>query len=302
MARMVEPNGSLGGSPFGPFEEEDDMKTLVKVWTCIIVTVGIVASAGGAASASPPSNDSESGAISVDAVPFTQSVDTTDASADGPRFCTTQASVFYLFTPSADVRVQVDTLGSGYDTTLAIYTRDDVGQVRRIGCNDDRFGLASGLRFRAVAGTDYLFMVGSCCGNPPRGEPGQGGPLVLTVTEVSNVPIEATIEVEGGSVDPGTGIATITGTITCTTRSRVYAEGTLRQVRQGMFVARGYWYAYIPCTPGAPTPWSMEVDTETSVAFGAGPATIRRTLLDAYAGWRNEYYTTETVVASLQLA
>jgi hypothetical protein len=268
----------------------------------MLLAVTVVVAAGGPASASPPSNDVEASAIGVDAVPFTHSVDTSDANADGPRFCSSHASVFYAFTPPADVRVQVDTLGSGYDTTLAIYTRDDAGKVEQIGCNDDRFGGASGLRLRAEAGTTYVMMVGRCCGDPREGRTGRpGGPLVLTVTEVSTAPLEATLTVEGGAVDPTTGIATISGTITCSRRSIVYSEGVLRQLRQQVFLARGYWYASSACAPDAPIPWSIEVDTETSVVFGTGPATSRRYYLEAYAGWHAWFGTYEEAVSSLEL-
>jgi hypothetical protein len=278
------------------------MNTFMKVSMATLFAVTVVLSTGGPAFASPPSNDTESGAVRVDSVPFTHAVDTTDATPGGPRFCSSHASVFYTFTPSANVRVQVDTLGSEYDTTLAIYERDDAGNVVEVGCSDDRIGDASGLRLRALAGTAYVFMVGRCCGNPPRGEPGRpGGPLVLTVSAVSSAPLDVTISVGGGTVDPSTGVATISGTITCTRRAGVYVEGTLRQVRQGIFVARGYVSAYEACTPGAPVPWSTEVDTETSVIFGAGPATFKRYYLSAYAGWHQWFQMDEIEVSSLQL-
>lgn len=278
------------------------MKTTLRGLIPMLLAVTFVVSVGGPASASPPSNDVEARAIGVDTVPFTHSVDTSDANADGPRFCSSHASVFYTFTPSATVRVQVDTLGSDYDTTLAIYTRDELGKVGQIGCDDDRFGDASGLRLRAVAGTTYVVMVNRCCGNPREGRPGRpGGPLVLTVTKFSSASLLATLTVDRGTVDPSEGIATISGTITCSRRSIVYTEGVLNQLRQEVFVARGYWYAAIPCTPDAPVPWSMDVDTETSVVFGAGPATSRRYYLEAYAGWHTWFGTYEEEVSSLQL-
>ena len=278
------------------------MNTFMKVSMAMLFAVTVVLSTAGPAFASPPSNDTESGAVRVDAVPFTHAVDTTEATPDGERFCSSHASVFYTFTPSANVRIQVDTLGSEYNTTLAIYTRDDAGQVVEVACNDDRIGRASGLRLRAVAGTAYVFMVGRCCGNPSRGEAGRpGGPLVFTVSAVSSAPLEAAISVDGGTVDPNTGIATLSGTITCTKRSGVYAEGTLRQVRQGMFVARGYVTAYEVCSPDAPVPWSSEVDTDTSVIFGTGPAMFKPYYLSAYAGWHQGFETYEIEVSSLQL-
>lgn len=105
-----------------------------------------------------PSNDQESGAIPIGALPFTTSQDTTEATASGPNFCPTRASVFYSFTPSVTERVQVDTIGSDYDTILGVYRRTNTCQVRAMRCDDDRFGLTSGVRFRAVAGKTYIVM------------------------------------------------------------------------------------------------------------------------------------------------
>ena len=162
-------------------------------------------------------------------------------------------------TPAEDVYVQVDTLGSDYDTVMAIYTRDEAGRIVEGSCNDDRLGSASGLRLRAAAGTTYLFMVGRCCGNGSSDRPGgRGGQLVVTVTEVSSVPLDFVVTVDGGTVDPATGIATISGTITCTKRSLVYGDAELRQLRDGIFIARGGWYWYGTWMPDAPMTLSVE--------------------------------------------
>jgi hypothetical protein len=249
----------------------------------ILSSVVVVAMTGVIpAQAAPPTNDTEAGAVAVGPLPFTYTQDTSEAAPDGPRFCSNSASVFFTFTPEQDGRIQVDTMGSDYDTVLAIYRRDASGRVKRIDCNDDRFGLSSGLRFRASADTTYVFMVGQCCGNGRRG----GGELTLTVTEVADVDLNYTIGIDSGTVDAATGIATIQGTVTCNERAVVYREGSLRQLRQGLFVARGYWYVEVGCTPGETIDWSVEVDTETGVAFGAGSATIRNSFSAATDGFR----------------
>lgn len=274
------------------------LRNLTVVLMTAVVAASVVAIP---AVATPPSNDAEDGATIVDAVPFTVSPNTAEATAGGPRFCSTHASVFYTFTPNENARIQVDTLGSEYDTTLAIFTRDAAGRVQPIACNDDRFWPASGLRLRAVGGTTYVIMVGRCCGSPDQGRPGRpGGPLVLSVTEVPEVPLEVMLDVVGGTVD-AKGIASISGTISCTKRATVYAEGLLRQLRQGLFVARAYWWAQGVCGPGEPMPLTIEIDTESGVAFGSGPATVRRNYLSGYAGWREWIEHDETEVIPLQL-
>jgi hypothetical protein len=264
-----------------------------------VLVVGVVSAMGvSPAMAQPPTNDTEGNAVVVDDVPFTHSQDTSEAAPDGPRFCSNSASVFFSFTPSQDMRVQVDAIGSDFDTVLGVYRRDATGRVRPVTCNDDRFGLDSGLRFHASAGTGYVFMVGQCCGNGGGG----GGELVLTVTEVSDTALAYSIDVDDPSaVDTSTGIATITGTATCNERSLVYREGVLRQLRQGIFVARGFWAVEVPCSPGAPAVWSVEVDTDTGIAFGAGAAVIRNSFTASTDGFR-EFDSAEVADETIQLA
>lgn len=255
-------------------------RTGVVALTAMLLVAGMGV---GAAAAAPPSNDTEAGAIEIGSPPFTHSMDTSDATTDGPRFCTTQASVFYSFTPDAAGRVQVDLIGSEYDTTLGVYTRTDAGKVQPVTCNDDRFGYASGVRFRAQTGVTYFLIVGRCCGHRGSG----GGPLVLTAGLVTNVDLEYAIQLTSGTSDPATGLATLTGTVTCNERSTVYREANLRQLRQGIFLARGFFYISVVCTPGSPSQWSVEVDTKTGIAFGPGPAVIRTWYEFAYDGWRD---------------
>lgn len=249
--------------------------------------------------ASVPSNDTEAGAVVIGAVPFTHTADTTEATPGGPDFCTNSGSAFYRFTPTEDVWIQVDLVGSDYDTTLGAYTRDAEGKVQPLACNDDRLGDSAGVRLRVEAGTTYYFMAGRCCRSGRTG----GGELVLTVSEVVTEPLEVTFEVlDTGTVDPETGIATISGTATCNKRSSVYSEGRLRQLRGELFVARGYLGAYGTCAPDAPLEWTVDVETETSVVFGAGPATVTRWYTSAYAGWREWVDEYETVTVTISLA
>ena len=238
------------------------------------VSLGVLIALAPSAAAAP-SNDSESRALEVTSLPFTHEEDTTGADANGPRFCSNNTSVFFRLTPSDTVQVQADTIGSDYDTVLSVYTRD--GGVHEKGCSDDQFGLQSAVRFRAKAGVTYYFLVAQCCGS---GSDFGGGDLVFTVSRVSRKPLDATLEVSAsGTVDPATGLATISGTATCTARSEVDIEGQLRELRQGLFVARGYVFAPISCVPGDPVEWSVDVDTETGVAFGEGSARM------TYSAW-----------------
>lgn len=254
-----------------------------------------LAATAGPAEAAPPSNDTEAGAVTIGGVPFVHEADTSEATRGGPSFCSNRASVFYRFTPMEDARIQVDLIGSDCDTTLGLYTRGIDGRVEPIACSDDRIGLAAGVRLRAVAGTTYHFMVGRSCGD-------DGGRLVFTVSEVVPAPLETTFDVASpGTVEPATGVATISGTLMCTKRANVYLEGTLRQLRGDLFVARGSWWFSGVCTPETPLEWSSEVETGTSVVFGSGPATATLVYLNAYAGWRDWVDLDEVVTAPISL-
>jgi hypothetical protein len=268
---------------------EAAMRSIRRSLGVVAAVVLLAALSPTTALAAPPPNDSEAGAVEITALPFVDEADTSQATSGGPRVCTNVASVFYSFSPEESVRVQIDLIGSDYDTTLGVYRYTASGDRREVTCNDDRFGLDSGVRFRARAGTTYYVIVGRCCGFQRSGGPG-GGSLVLTATEVVDADLEYNLDVTGGTVDAETGIATLTGTVTCSERSVGWREGTLRQVRQGIFVARGYLYLEAVCTPGAPAEWSAEIDTETGIAFGPGSASVVSSYQAATDGWRDNVF------------
>ena len=56
--------------------------------------------------------------------------------------------------------IEANTFGSNYDTTLSVYTGSR-GSLMQLACNDDSGSLQSRIRFDAVAGTTYYFMVSS---------------------------------------------------------------------------------------------------------------------------------------------
>jgi hypothetical protein len=267
--------------PSNPSERRRAMRRLGAL--LVATTVIMVGLGATPAAAAPPSNDRESGAIAIGPLPFTTSQDTSEATAGGPRFCASRASVFYSLSSAVTQRVQVDTIGSDYDTVLAVYRRTAAGRVRALDCNDDRFGVASGVRFRAAAGKTYFLMVGQCCSNVGGG----GGELVLTATQVADVPLQFSLDVTGGTVDQATGLATLNGTLTCNERAFVFRDMMLRQLREGIFVARGFVGLEVSCTPGVVEQWSVEVDTETGIAFGPGPALLRTFFEFATDGFRD---------------
>jgi len=68
-------------------------------------------------------------------------------------------SVWWKWTAEASGSVEVNTIGSDFDTLLAVYTGSAVDGLALVGANDDAFDGQSQLVFEAVAGTTYFFAV-----------------------------------------------------------------------------------------------------------------------------------------------
>ena len=68
-------------------------------------------------------------------------------------------SVWWEWTAETDGAATFDTFGSDYDTVLAVYTGDSVGNLTLVAENDDSEGLQSRVDFNAGAGETYMIAV-----------------------------------------------------------------------------------------------------------------------------------------------
>lgn len=210
------------------------------------------------ASAAPPANDNFADATVVPGLPFTDTENTVEATREvnEPRpIClesnTNNNTVWYSFTPDADVDVQVDTVGSDYDTTLTVYT-GSFPSLTEIACNDD-FAFPdrrSSLTFSAVAGETYFIMVGAF------NDTG-GGNLVFNMQEF----IELGITLDAtGTLNLATGQATVTGTVFCSSSTTVDVTGSVGQKLKGSPFADTF-DTQVACVEGPDgTPWSAVTD------------------------------------------
>ena len=90
------------------------------------------------------------------------------------------ASVWWNWTASADGAVQIDTIGSSFNTTLGVYTGTDVWALTLVASDDDNGGSgASKLTFDAVAGTTYRIAV--------DGYDGQTGTVALKINPAASL-------------------------------------------------------------------------------------------------------------------
>ncbi|MGH8939801.1 MAG: hypothetical protein ACRDV2_10705, partial [Actinomycetes bacterium] len=245
--------------------------------TSVAMTAAVMAATTAPAHAAAPANDDISAAIPITAVPTTLEADTSEATvaADDPTDCVgPRATVWYALTVPTATRVQLDTIGSDYDTTLSVFTGNP-GALSPIACNDDRVELASGVRFDAEASTTYLVMAGTCCFGEP-GEVGPGGHLVLNVSEAAP-PIEATLTIDRRATVTSAGVLTVTGTATCT-QPADFTDGLVVAVqRHGRFEARGDGFAAPTCA-AEPTRWRVETSSFTGILFGPSRARVTVTL------------------------
>lgn len=212
----------------------------------------------------PPPNDDFNNATLIPSIPFTTSEDATNATTapDDPFCFGANQTVWFEFTPSTNIRLEANTFGSNYDTTLSAYTGPR-GALTLIACNDDAAGtLQSRVRFDAVAGTTYHFMVSSFFPVPSAAlvfNLLQGPPPFTFVPTVSQF----------GSVDPTTGTATINGSVTCSQPAFVTISGELKQVHAQTPIS-GFFFIFVPCN--GPTPWSVTVQTVPALFHGRSVA------------------------------
>jgi hypothetical protein len=239
----------------------------------VVAVVGLPSSAQAGVA---PANDLITDATVIGALPFTDSVDTTTANGDGPSPCFgNDGSVFYKFRPDADMRLQVDTLGSDFDTVLSVF-RGPLNNLHLIECADDSFNLQTVIRFQAEADRNYFIEASSCCGN---GGPGDGQ-LNFTVQQLPLEPLTVDFDVTGGTVDPASGDVSLEGTADCSHGAAVFIEGRIRQRRSDVFVARASVFVEFYCN--GVTAWTSDpIEPRGFIAFGAGDAKL--TIFDVFA-------------------
>lgn len=118
-----------------------------------------------------PAHDDFDTPTVISALPFTDSINTADATAaaDDPFCNSSEHTVWYSFTPTQDGPIRADTFGSDFDTNLGVFTGSR-GTLSQIACEF----FSPQVTFNAAANTTYFFMVASTFGVP-------GGTLVFNV-------------------------------------------------------------------------------------------------------------------------
>lgn len=124
-----------------------------------VLTLGWSASPARAAG----TNDDFAGATLVNAMPFEVTGDTTSSTLEAgepqPSCSQTETSVWYRLDQTETVRIDATTVGSSFDTVLAVYRGTSLADLREVACNDDATGAAAEVAFKTLAGQSYFIQL-----------------------------------------------------------------------------------------------------------------------------------------------
>lgn len=159
-----------------------------------------------------PSNDNFGNATVIAALPFSDSVDITDATVEpGERapFCasgsSSQRTVWYAFTPTATELLSI-TINAPFSTVVAVDTGGSFGTLGEVICRSPFGGTST---FTAQAGTTYYFQVDGMFGQsgllqfglnaiqPPPND------NFADATSIPAPPFDVTVDLTAASLEPG---------------------------------------------------------------------------------------------------
>lgn len=233
-------------------------------FAAVIGGVVLVATLPGLALAAAPGNDLPAGAVAETALPVTIDQDTTEATVTTDDVgCgaggVDQATVWYTLTLATTTNVLVDASASDYAVGVNVF-EGTADANHLVDC------VEGGVGFEATGGTTYYVMFADIDGDATN-----GGQLHATI-DVAPPPIEVSLTVNSaGKVNPKTGEATISGTVTCSHQADFAdVEVTLRQTL-GRFTIHGSGFDSPSCGTTA-TAWFASIAGDNG-KFGAGKAT-----------------------------
>lgn len=245
------------------------MKTMFKLLAVLALALGALGVSAPAALAAPPNNDTFAGATPV-AFGFSEVLDTTEATTDPDdaqlnASCgapATDASVWYAFAGS-DAVVVVDVSQSGYSAGVLVGVGSQ-GNLQLVTCGPGT------VAFFAAAGTTYYVLAI----DDQLDGGGNGGLLSISFNEIPPPPtVDITVN-RFGTVNARTGIATISGTYTCTNGDFIQAFVDARQnVGRFTIFGSGSFFDFGTCD-GAPHSWSADVFPQNGKFAGGKTMTV----------------------------
>jgi hypothetical protein len=240
------------------------MRVRSRLLACLVLAASSLGTlAAGSAWAQAPANDTFAQATVISSVPFSQTLDTSEATTDSTdtealAACglsiPVAASVWYRYTPSTDQTVVISASGSSYSTGVAVLTGAP-GSLSAVTC------FAGSGSFSAVAGETYHIGIADIGG-------GNGGTLNLSV-----IAVEVDFGVDRfGRFDPRARTATVTGTLTCPAGASGTVDVFLSQRRGRVETGAGFGFTSVACD-GTEQQWSAPIQPFNG-KFGGGHADV----------------------------
>jgi Family of unknown function (DUF6299) len=233
------------------------------------LALGAVAISAPPALAAPPANDTFGGATPV-AVGFSEVLDTTEATTDADdaqlnESCgapATDASVWYAIDGS-DTGVVVDVSQSDYSAGVLVGVGSQ-GSLDTVACGPGTVG------FFAAAGTTYFVLAI----DDQFDGAGNGGSLNISFNEAPPPPtVDITVN-PFGRVNARTGVATISGTYTCTNADFIDVFVEARQIVGRFTVVGSGGFFDVGTCDGEPRTWSAEVFPDNGRFAGGRAMTV----------------------------
>ncbi|HEY8179907.1 MAG TPA: DUF6299 family protein [Candidatus Limnocylindria bacterium] len=222
--------------------------------------------------AAPPANDTYASRTVIGSLPFSDSLDTTEATTDADdvemnsAICgapATDASVWYELTPAADGAVIVDVSASTYSAGVIVATGSP-GSFSFVTCGPNAviFDALSTETYSILAFDDQL-----------DGDGISGGTLNITVDAAPPAP-EVVLTVDPVGHFTKSGSAIVSGTVTCTGTNVDFSFIDVQlQQRVGRLLINGFGSTDFPCD-GDTHDWSVEVFADNGLFKGGHAATV----------------------------
>ena len=225
----------------------------------------------GTALAEPPSNDIFTGAKAT-VIGFTEVLDTTEATTDTDDAqlnaqCgapATDASVWYAFTATSDSTVVVDVSQSNYSAGVLVGVGSP-GALSTVTCGQ------GAVAFSTTVGTTYYVLA---IDDQLNDGGGNGGLLSISFNAVVAPTVDINVN-RFGQFNARTGIATISGTYTCSNgdyfNADVYASQNVGRI--ATISGYGNFFASGTCDE-APHPWSADIVPQSGKFAGGKAMTV----------------------------
>lgn len=251
-------------------------RRLKKLSVGAIVLAALVGGTTSTAAALSPANDTKASATPITALPFDDTVDTTDATTDAAEAeyaadtCGSPSAVdhavWYTGTVAEDALLVASTAGSDYDASILVLIELDGGTLYPTFCGPD---LMAG---NVTAGTTYYVMVFGDGRSDPT-----GGELHLNV-RAALPPPELQIAVAPIGLVDRHGVATVFGILRCTsvdgTGEVLNLDLSLSQ-QSGPHTADGFWSMASPAPcDGTATPFVARIEPFERPFKPGGAATL----------------------------